>query len=510
MAMKQGFKQISAAASVMLVLGMAGAPAFAAQHGEHDGGKKASHAHHRYDQGQGNQNNPGLVGPAAPPAPPAPGSMGQAQSYLGLSLNLNMNLGPAGWLAAVPPKDRGPQGPGRGRFGFGDDHFMSGAALVSMLAARQKTDDPLVQSDLQALQTEIQTAAALQAQMTAAASTATTTTSAVYGNTQSVNTSADLTIEQQMQTVLSQMASATSTEQLTASLQQLVNLQAQLNAAISGPQAPQAPGNPGQWSPQGPGNQGQWGDQGQGSDQNQQGQWGDQGQGSGQVQLSMFTGAVNRAKYDYNEIENRYDAINQDVTNYLNLYSSSASTLSGDQIRQGLRLLVEYRDGAFWAMNGLQRVDDALTLIAQSSTTATTSTTTGTSTSTTTGTTSTSTAATVPTTLTSTLTTPTYVGANTSETVTYTLLNASGAPVAGQTVDFALQTKVGPAAETTSETAEAPGTLSATSGVTNADGQVSVTYTSSATADGDGDLADVVVATAPSASLTNTQAQFDY
>lgn len=598
LAIKRGFKQVSAAATVMLVLGMAGAPAFADQGGHFDHGKKHGHEHHRYDnQGQGNQDNqggpgqggpgapapggPGLVGPAAPPAPPAPQSMGQAQAYLGLQMDLDMNLGPAGWLGAVPPRDRGPQGPGRGRLGLGDDRFISGTSLISLLTARQKADDPLVQSDLQALQSEIQAAVALQ---TASAATTTTTTTSTATT---ANTSSDLTIEQQMQAILSQMVSATSTDQLMNLLQQLAQLGQQLNASVTGQQGPQGPA--GQWQPPGP--------------QGPAGQWQPQGPEDQQPDLGR---AIDRAKYDLNRIENRYDDINQNVTNYLNLYGSSASSLSGDQIREGLRMLVEYRDVSFWAMRALERVDDALTLIVQSDggSSTTTSTATGTSTgTTTTGTTQgsgpaaasdstvalsagtiaagqsvtvsgtvenasgqvlanypvtvavdghsadtttdasgqysvsltptaalangavtvtadgvdisgtsdvlTVTAA-APATLSSTVTNAIYVGANTEQTITYTLLDAYGNPVVGQTVNFAIQQKVGATSETSGEAQEASGTLSAASGVTNAQGQVSVTYTSSPTADADGDLTDVVVASIPSTSVSNTQAQFNY
>jgi len=115
-----------------------------------------------------------------------------------------------------------------------------------------------------------------------------------------------------------------------------------------------------------------------------------------------------------------------------------------------------------------------------------------------------------PATLTSTVTNTIYVGANSTQTVTYTLLDAYGNPVVGQTVDFGLQQKVGATTETTNESQEAQGVLSASSAVTNSAGQVTVTYTSSPTADADGDLTDVIVASVPSTSLTNTQAQFSY
>jgi len=104
----------------------------------------------------------------------------------------------------------------------------------------------------------------------------------------------------------------------------------------------------------------------------------------------------------------------------------------------------------------------------------------------------------------------TTVGPDSAQQITYTLLDAYGNPIGGQTVDFALQQVVGTTSESTSESAEAPGTLSANAAVTDAQGQVTVTYTSSATADSDGDLQDHVIASVPGTSVTNSQAQFAY
>lgn len=104
--------------------------------------------------------------------------------------------------------------------------------------------------------------------------------------------------------------------------------------------------------------------------------------------------------------------------------------------------------------------------------------------------------------------------ASAQSNIVYTVTDAYGNPVSGVTVDFNLQHAVGSTVETTPEATELPGALSATSAVTNASGQVTVTYTASATADGDQDFTDTVIASVPNvsnvAALTNSQAIFMY
>ncbi len=126
-----------------------------------------------------------------------------------------------------------------------------------------------------------------------------------------------------------------------------------------------------------------------------------------------------------------------------------------------------------------------------------------------------------PTAITTSSSSPTSVTAGSKHAVTYTVLDQYGNPVPNATVNFSLIQSVGlvTEAQTSQETSELLGAISADSSVvggnsatavTNQSGQVTVYYTADTTADSDGDLNSTISANTGSPVITNSQTVFTY
>ena len=484
---KNGWRGMSAVAAATLVMGMTMAPGLAYADSGHGNGHGQGHGHSQHGK-QGKQDG---------------------------------------------SKDHG------GDHGHGRQNI-SGSALYSDLQKFTAYYNPLVLSAEQKLQAEIQVAGQVNTQ-----------SSATTG--QSVNSSANLAIEQQMQSILTQMASAQSVQQLQDLFRQLAGLAEQLHAGIS------------------------------------------QSGSENEAQQSL-SGAIASSQKELQSADQRYTAIYQQVQDAISGYASN-QTVAPSDFGHTISLLKRYRETSDWAIRGLNREDARLSAIvaADGSTTGTPTPPVQTPPSTdpvaavrssvsvqsapvtagqdfnvsgtvedangavlanipvvvtfdgktaqtmtsaqgtfdlsltpitaianapvlvTAGGVTISVASEVgtvmsasPSILSSSVTTSSAVSASSLHQITYTVQDMYGNPIQGETVNFTQQQVVGSSAEPTAEASEAAGSLSASSGVTNSLGQVTVTYFASPTADADADLQDNITAAVPSTSLTNGQAQFSY